>query len=121
MATAPKQQKVLAVVETTPEKMNAAFNQVEPKDTVEAFSTTMVQKNAPSPGTQVLVTAVGPSPAPQETSVAAQHEKMQVDETKESTPDEAKNGMQVEDSTPKNEVLEVPGGSLPLQKYLLRS
>ena len=75
MATAPKHQKVLAVVETTPEKMNAAFNQVEPKDTVEAFSTTMVQKNAPSPGTQVLVTAVGPSPAPQETSVAAQHEK----------------------------------------------
>ena len=120
MATAPKQQKYQGSRNDT-EKMNAAFNQVKLKDTVEAFSTTMVQKNAPSPGTQVLVTAVGPSPAPQETSVAAQHEKMQVDETKESTPDEAKNGMHVEDSTPKNEVQKYLVCLCPLQKYLLRS
>ena len=123
MFTAPKQQKVLAVVETTPEKSNGPLSRVESEDTIEVVSTTIVQKDAPSPGTQALITAVVPTPAPQETSVAKQHEKMQVDEPKgngvTSTLVEANNGMQVEEakdvlpSPPENVGQEVSDGPLP--------
>ena len=104
---------------------------MESEDANEVVSTTIVQKNAPSPGTQALITAVVPTPAPQETSVAKQHEKMQVDEPKSngvtSTLGEANNGMQVEESKPvlpsppENVAQKVSDGPLPLRKYLLRS
>ena len=122
MVTAPKQQKILKVVEATPEKQNASFTPVGPKMVIQETIPAVTQKNAPSPGAEALVTTIGPMPAPRETVVAADQANVQAGEPRgnnvASLQNEASDGMEVDNAKslspppPANGDQEVPAGAL---------